>query len=646
MNRKNFLISLVSLSFLFSFINLSIVNSNPLDNSFNSVPKTAGYWVLAGIDIDDSIPAKSWSWHSTNTAWVSGSGTIGDPYLIENVYIDASGGVSGISIANSNKYFIIRNCTSFNSGGAFGEAGLALISINNGRIIDCNFTYNPISVSVYMYSVNHTIIDNCLCNLNGFYGIYIDDDCNWNSISNCEINNNSVFMGLFSTSNNNYNIFFNNEIIGNALTGIYMSYGDFNKILDNTISYNVQEGILLENCDNTEIIGNTIFQNGNGIFSGGIVLDECVGNEISENIILDNADWGIYAHSDSDNLLISNNQVENNDELGIYTTYCDFVKIHQNIVKNNYKWGIYLDHSHYSNMSENYITKHLWMSLTIDDSDSCFAQNNTIDNIGMTNVYPMVRIQSSTNSIVSGNTIQNSALEGLSLVNGDGTLITQNIIRNNWKSIVLESGSSSNLIYLNYFYNNQYNAQDDSCGNFWNNSVIGNYWDNYSGIDANRDGIGDTPYDISGVATKQDHLPIYDLTQDFPQAFVLNTSAEDPDLDGNFFLNWTSSQNAICYYVYMFNSTITEINDSLILVAGNITTLNLTLSLHSSGVFYYIVVASNQYANITSNCIMVNVTLVRVPQLSWSDVIFMFSIIGGFALITIYYLNNYRKKRK
>ncbi|MFX1489912.1 MAG: hypothetical protein ACFFBI_12230, partial [Promethearchaeota archaeon] len=44
----------------------------------------------------------------------------------------------------------------------------------------------------------------------------------------------------------------------------------------------------------------------------------------------------------------------------------------------------------------------------------------------------------------------------------------------------------------------------------WNSSVIGNYWDDYLGIDADYDGIGDFPYNISSMPLIQDMLPIWD----------------------------------------------------------------------------------------------------------------------------------------
>ncbi|MEE9379739.1 MAG: Loki-CTERM sorting domain-containing protein [Candidatus Lokiarchaeia archaeon] len=39
--------------------------------------------------------------------------------------------------------------------------------------------------------------------------------------------------------------------------------------------------------------------------------------------------------------------------------------------------------------------------------------------------------------------------------------------------------------------------------------MIGNYWSDYPGKDANDDGIGDTPYTIPGLEISQDNYPIW-----------------------------------------------------------------------------------------------------------------------------------------
>jgi hypothetical protein len=90
--------------------------------------------------------------------------------------------------------------------------------------------------------------------------------------------------------------------------------------------------------------------------------------------------------------------------------------------------------------------------------------------------------------------------------------------------------SSGNLCYNNYFSHNTINGYDDG-NNTWNiaktlgTNIIGgpylggNYWDDYTGKDNNTDGIGDTPYNISGG----DNQDVYPLI--FLNTYMITASA-------------------------------------------------------------------------------------------------------------------------
>ncbi|MDD1752758.1 MAG: hypothetical protein LUQ38_06705, partial [Methanotrichaceae archaeon] len=55
----------------------------------------------------------------------------------------------------------------------------------------------------------------------------------------------------------------------------------------------------------------------------------------------------------------------------------------------------------------------------------------------------------------------------------------------------------NNIIYGNDFVRNKINAYENSSHNIWN-TTFGNFYSDYRGEDYNRDGIGDTPYDLPG----------------------------------------------------------------------------------------------------------------------------------------------------
>ena len=94
-----------------------------------------------------------------------------------------------------------------------------------------------------------------------------------------------------------------------------------------------------------------------------------------------------------------------------------------------------------------------------------------------------------------------------------------------------------------------------------------------------------------------------------PLSFTLTSNAENPDTDGSFDLNWTESRLSNNYSIYVSDDYITEINSSLTLLNDGLKSLSHPISVMTNGTYYYIVVAFNQYGNVTTNCISVEVKL-------------------------------------
>jgi len=92
-----------------------------------------------------------------------------------------------------------------------------------------------------------------------------------------------------------------------------------------------------------------------------------------------------------------------------------------------------------------------------------------------------------------------------------------------------------------------------------------------------------------------------------PYSFTLSTNATDPDTDGIFDLEWTSSEKAKNYSVYEYSTYITEFNNSLTLITLETTNMAHHLSGYSTGIYYFITVAKNNYGITLSNCIIVTI---------------------------------------
>lgn len=257
--------------------------------------ETAGYWDLTTpILIDDSNPTMNWSYTSSHYDWCSGSGTWNDPYLIENVTIDGQGTVTCLTILHSKTaYFVIRNCTLFNSFTDSGNAGMLLDDVNNGLLIN-NTCYDGRS-GIYLdnNSDNNTIVENILRD-NTVNGIYFWDGCGGNKIVNNTLTNNDyfgIFLRWYSSGNN---------ITDNIIK--YNGWGTYN--------FEEMSGIYIQTSLDNIISDNEITNNNrNGIY----IYDLCYDNEIINNNISENNYYGIRIDTNGDRTIITNNLIMDNN---------------------------------------------------------------------------------------------------------------------------------------------------------------------------------------------------------------------------------------------------------------------------------------------------------------------------------------------
>ncbi|MFX1516611.1 MAG: nitrous oxide reductase family maturation protein NosD, partial [Promethearchaeota archaeon] len=249
-----------------------------------------------------------------------GSGTYGDPYLIEGFNITSTTG-SLIEIRSTETHFTLRN--NFLNGLSTALSGIVFNSVRNGRI-ENNIIKNHISDGIFVQISNDIVITN--------------------------------------------NTIYENSI-GIELEGAYYSRSHNITIRKNTISNNIN--------------GIKSYLSGGDAFSGNWITGNQVGmlmnnnlriSNISSNIISDNFQQGIIFANIIHPLFISSNTILNNGYEGIYTSSSNQIIFFNNTISNNGNEGLLLSDSSDSSVLNNTFSNNNGYGVRLDE----FTQNITI----------------------------------------------------------------------------------------------------------------------------------------------------------------------------------------------------------------------------------------------------------------------------
>ncbi len=380
-------------------------------------------------------------------------------------------------------------------------------------------------------------------------------NCNNSKITNVDLSYGSRGIQLYQCENNTLSNFNSSY---NSLAGVHLWYSNDNKITGINTSYNNRDGIFLESSNNNNISNNIADYNENiGIrFGYG-----CNYNNISKNNLSYNGMAGIHIDNGRYNNLTNN--LMKYCGLKISGSSWDLTTFSSNAIDTSNKVN---EKNLYYYVSENNLDKNNFTDagqiILISCNDSAISgltishttngvylfhcENNQIIYSNFSNnLEAGTFIQECTNITVFGNIMENNRFYGIYIRESDNNkIINCSIIKEflaGYQVIYVGYQGNDNIIYHNNIYGGGY---DDGSNNIWDDGHAGNYWDDYTGVDLDQDGIGDSFYSIPGNTKENDTKPLmYPLNVDTDGDGLINyeeytlgndnyyTNVTNPDTD-------------------------------------------------------------------------------------------------------------------
>ena len=227
-------------------------------------------------------------------------------------------------------------------------------------------------------------------------------------------------------------------------------------------------------ADNVEVRGFTVQNSGRGLPLGGIVLVGVKNCVVTNNTLINDFE-GVLLWQCTGNNSVYGNIGFSNEDAGIGSVFSAGRDTFRNNVMTGGQLGVAI------------------IGWPADPSE--YNRENTVSHNMISNSELGILI-CAYNSTVVNNTITLCSDRGIWL-SFSGNTIRDNRVENNERGIVLDS-ASSNRIFHNDFIRNTVQVQFEGSPspNTWDDGYPsgGNHWSDYDGVDANQDGIGDTPY--------------------------------------------------------------------------------------------------------------------------------------------------------
>ncbi|MFW9852791.1 MAG: NosD domain-containing protein [Candidatus Thorarchaeota archaeon] len=528
--KKKFVLDMI----VICMIVFSLNNKITVKSSFSVREKKNGQFVINELSISPRLIDLSLTprepiiiTHDDNFTdyGFSGSGILGDPYIIDSFSIETIE-TYGIYVNGTSKYFVISNC--YISAFSYG---IYIVDVSEGTaVLDNNICGLHYYYSIYLSNSSGSIITDNYC--------YSTNMKIYNSFNVTLINN--IFLEYSSALYIDY--ISDSKIMNNTFVDIQfpiiMTYSPNNTLMDN-MCIDYCKAIRVENSLNSTLIKNTCTMSGkypddHWLFGReGIVLENSYGSKLMNNTC-SNIDYGVVLLNSSESVLKNNNfykcglKIDDSDAEQLSLGY---------IIENNYVNEKEI--GYFTNLNEYTISEPIYGQLFFINCDDIIIKNQEIPNTGQATgiyfgnckkvdledntfscLYYAIRLNSTTEATLINNYCYNNSIRidyshdstiinntlchsgGLRIEDSSNLDIRENTFNNNSRGIYFGSSSYCLIVYNLFLENAIYAITFAAYCNYniiHHNSFINNNLEAVSegGSQAADYGTNNTWYDVS-----------------------------------------------------------------------------------------------------------------------------------------------------
>ena len=217
---------------------------------------------------------------------------------------------------------------------------------------------------------------------------------------------------------------------------------------------------------------------------------ECIveGNEIEGQAVEEMSSGNAIHLWYCKNIEVKNNTVKKHRD-GIYLEFVDDSRIENNVSEGNIRYGLHFMFSNHDDYIGNTFRDN-GAGVAVMFSRFITMDNNLFDHNWGTTAYGLLLKE-----IYDGEISNNRFIKNTTGIYGESATrmkIHNNTFKQNGWAMRLLGSCMDNTITANNFLNNTFDVTTNSIRNY--NEYTGNYWNEYTGYDLDKDGIGDVPH--------------------------------------------------------------------------------------------------------------------------------------------------------